>query len=51
MPMSTPMPMPMPMPIPIFFEIFTLTIVPTFESEWSSKAYISNIVTTKSQFN
>ena len=49
--MSTPTPMPMPMPISTLSEIFTLTTVPTFKSEWSSKAYAGNIVTTKSQFN
>ena len=55
MPMSTPTPMPtpmsMPMPMPMLFEIFTFTAVPMFKSEWSSKAYTSNIITIKSQFN
>ena len=49
--MSTPMPIPMPTPTLMFFKISTLTTVPMFESEWSSKAYTSNIVTTESQFN
>ena len=47
----TPMPTPTPTPTPMLSEISTLTTVPTFESEWSSKACAGNVVTTESQFN
>ena len=49
--MSTPTPMLMSTPMPMLSEISTLTTVPTFEFEWSSKAYTSNVITTESQFN
>ena len=48
---STPIPMLMSTPTPILFEIFIFIIVPMFKFKWSSKAYISNIVIIKSQFN
>ena len=45
---DTPTPTPTLKPKPTLSEISTLITVPTFESEWSSKARAGNVVTTES---